>query len=135
MARFRLIDGLRAVAAAMVLLTHVAFWTGTSHLDFVGGLLARADAGVAVFFAISAFLLLRPWIRAAFADEAERPSLRTYAVRRLVRIMPAYWLALGGVLLVALLLPDRTGGTGGPLKVLVHGLLLQARDSAQATRP
>ena len=65
MARYRLIDGLRGLAALLVLLSHVGFWTGADHLDLSGGLLARGDSGVAVFFAISAFLLLRPWLPGA----------------------------------------------------------------------
>ncbi|TWP37134.1 acyltransferase family protein [Leekyejoonella antrihumi] len=124
MARFRLIDGLRAVAAALVLLTHVAFWTGAANTDFSGGLLARADSGVAVFFAISAFLLLRPWIRAGSAHGGH-PSVRTYALRRAVRILPAYWLTLAAVLVVAALAPGRTGGAGSPGKIVLHALLLQ----------
>ncbi len=123
MARYRLVDGLRALAAGLVLLTHVAFWTGTSHLDVVGGLLARADSGVAIFFAISAFLLLRPWIRAGL-ERGRGPRARSYVWRRAVRILPAYWVALAAVLLVAGL-SDRAGGIGSPIKVVLHALLLQ----------
>ena len=124
MARYRLIDGLRAVAAALVLLTHVAFWTGASDLDVSGGLLARGDSGVAVFFAISAFLLLRPWIRTGLHGPGHQ-SVRTYALRRAVRILPAYWLALVAVLVVAALAPGRTDGTGGVGKIVLHALVLQ----------
>ncbi len=125
MQRYRLVDGLRALAASMVLLTHVAFWTGTSALDFSGGLLARADSGVAVFFAISAFLLLRPWISAGLDPDTSAPDLRTYALRRAVRILPAYWLALAAVLVVAGVAPERTGGIGSWPKVALHVVLLQ----------
>ncbi|WP_083450170.1 acyltransferase family protein [Luteipulveratus mongoliensis] len=123
MARIRLLDGLRGVAAGLVLLSHVAFWTGASGLDVVGGLLARGDSGVAVFFALSAFLLLRPWFRHALLDEP-RPNGRTYAVRRLARILPAYWLALLGVLVVAALAAS-TGGVGSAGKVVTHLFVLQ----------
>ncbi|UIJ33831.1 acyltransferase [Allobranchiibius sp. GilTou73] len=124
MQRFRMLDLLRALAAALVVLTHVAFWTGADHLDVSGPLLARGDAGVAVFFAISAFLLLRPFLRAGLTG-GSTPDLRRYAVRRAARILPAYWVALAAVLLVAALAPVRTGGVGSPLDVVLHVLVLQ----------
>ncbi|MEO8749957.1 MAG: acyltransferase family protein, partial [Allobranchiibius sp.] len=100
MQRYRMLDLLRALAAALVLLSHVTFWTGAGDVDVSGPLLARGDAGVAVFFAISAFLLLRPYVRAGLHQTAT-PGLRRYAIRRAARILPAYWLALTAVLLVA----------------------------------
>lgn len=117
--RFDLIDLVRGAAAALVLLSHVAFWTGTSRVDVAGPLLARGDSGVAVFFAVSAFLLLRPHL------EGRPQPLRTYAVRRLARIMPAYLLALVAVVAVAAWRPDQTGGIGGIGKVLAHLVLAQ----------
>src|SRR5690606_8330196 len=115
---------LRAIAALLVLLSHVGFWTGATQIDLVGGLLARGDAGVAVFFAISAFLLLRPAIRRGL-DPAGAPDRGpgAYALRRAARILPAYWLALAGVVAVAALMT--TIDTGGPAKVVSHVLLLQ----------
>lgn len=119
-----MLDLLRALAATLVLLTHVAFWTGADHLDVSGPLLARGDAGVAVFFAISAFLLLRPFLRAGLAGRP-RPDLRRYAVRRAARILPAYWVALAAVLAVAALAPVRTGGVGSPVDIALHVVVLQ----------
>jgi peptidoglycan/LPS O-acetylase OafA/YrhL len=80
------LDGLRAVAAAAVLLTHVAFRTGETSRGAGGALLARLDVGVAVFFVLSGFLLYR----------STRP-LRRYALRRVARILPAYWVLLAVV--------------------------------------
>ncbi|WP_446663501.1 acyltransferase family protein [Flexivirga sp. B27] len=127
MTRYRLIDGLRALAALLVLLSHVGFWTGADGLDLSGGLLARGDSGVAVFFAISAFLLLRPWI-AAGHGAAPRPRVGVYAVRRAARILPAYLVALLAVLLVAGAWGEVGGsnGVGGAGKVLAHLFLVQA---------
>lgn len=124
MGHLRLVDGLRAVAAGLVLVSHVAFWTGAANIDLVGGLVARGDAGVAVFFAISAFLLLRPAIARGLDGVASEPgSLGRYAVRRAARILPAYWLALVGVLAAAVWV---TGdGSGGAGKVAAHLLVLQ----------
>ncbi|MBD1270947.1 acyltransferase [Aeromicrobium tamlense] len=124
MGHLRLVDGLRAVAAGLVLVSHVAFWTGAANIDLVGGLVARGDAGVAVFFAISAFLLLRPAIARGLDGVASEPgSLWRYAVRRAARILPAYWLALAGVLAAAVWVVG--SGSGGAGKVAAHLLVLQ----------
>ena len=56
-ARFPCFDGLRAMAAFAVLLTHVAYITGFDFRSSIGALTARLDVGVAVFFLISGFLL------------------------------------------------------------------------------
>jgi len=122
MTRYRLIDGLRGLAALLVLLSHVGFWTGADHLDLSGGLLARGDSGVAMFFAISAFLLLRPWID---VDAVPAP-IGGYAARRAARILPAYLVALAAVLLVAGTWGAvGGGGLGGAGKVVAHLLLVQ----------
>lgn len=116
--RFPLVDAVRGLAAAFVLVAHVSFWTGTSGLDVPGAILARGDSGVAIFFVLSAMLLLRPWITG-------RTAARTYWAHRLIRIYPAYLLALAGVLVVAALLPGQTGGVGSPGKILAHLFFLQ----------
>ncbi|NHN54948.1 acyltransferase [Calidifontibacter sp. DB0510] len=118
MRRFPWIDGLRGLAALLVLLSHVAFWTGASAIDVSGGLLARGDSGVAVFFAISAFLLLRPWLTGPV-------DLHRYAVHRAARILPAYAVALVTVLAVAATGATPEGGLGGVGRVLSNLLLVQ----------
>ena len=118
MRRFPGVDLVRALAALLVLLSHVAFWTGAARTDFAGPLLARGDAGVAVFFAVSAFLLLRPWL-----DGPQ--DARDYARRRAARILPAYYVALLAVWVVAAAWPQRTGGIGGARRVVEHLFLVQ----------
>jgi peptidoglycan/LPS O-acetylase OafA/YrhL len=94
------LDGVRAIAAFGVLLFHVAIETGAALNDGLGGgLLARGEVGVPIFFALSGLLLYRPWVRSVLEDRPE-PDTRTYLWKRLLRIMPAYWL----VVVVALLL-------------------------------
>jgi len=87
------LDGCRAVAALMVLTTHVAFFTAAILWPGVGPMLARLDFGVAIFFLLSGFLLVTPWVRAALGA-APAPSTATYLLRRWARIVPAYWLVL-----------------------------------------
>ncbi len=95
----------RAGAAALVLLTHVGFVSGAGLRAPWGGWLARGEAGVAVFFVLSGFLLLRPWVAAA---DGRRPPVRVraYLWRRAVRLLPAYLVALAGV---AVLVPSARG--------------------------
>ena len=88
------LDGLRAVAAVSVLLTHAAIYSG---LATAGGDTARyaqrLEVGVAVFFVISGFVLYRPFV-AARLDGRPLPLVGRFAGRRALRIVPAYWLAL-----------------------------------------
>jgi peptidoglycan/LPS O-acetylase OafA/YrhL len=100
LAALPMLDGLRAVAALAVLLTHVAFQTGEVTRGAGGALLARFDVGVAVFFVLSGFLLYRPHA-VALQTGRGAPAVRRYALRRAARILPAYWLALGAVVLAA----------------------------------
>jgi peptidoglycan/LPS O-acetylase OafA/YrhL len=87
--RFPLVDSLRAIAAISVVLVHAGGLTVTPAAGFV----SHAEAGVAVFFAISGFLLYRPFVSARL-NGARRSALSSYLRRRILRIVPAYWLAL-----------------------------------------
>ena len=92
--RFPCFDGLRAIAAVTVVVVHTAFPSGFStNQHRWGAYTARLEIGVAVFFLISGFLLYRPFAAAHLAGRAG-PPLRPYFTRRLLRIVPAYWVAL-----------------------------------------
>ena len=99
---FPLLDGYRAIAAFMVLTTHVAFNTGEIRTPVLGPLLGRMDFGVTLFFLLSGFLLYRPWARAAMTATSG-PAVGGYALRRAARILPAYWAM---VIFTLLLLPE-----------------------------
>ena len=92
--RFPLVDSLRAIAALCVLLTHTAVAAGVSGNPHsaLSPYAQRLDVGVAIFFLISGLLLYRPFVAARFRGGA--PAVGPYAWRRLLRIAPAYWLAL-----------------------------------------
>lgn len=113
------LDGIRGLAAAAVLLTHVAFATGTTNEGAFGALLSRLDYGVALFFLLSGFLLVRPWLVAA-SGSGPGVSVRVYAVRRVARIIPLYWLVLAVVLIVV-----PANRSLGPVDVILNALLLQ----------
>jgi peptidoglycan/LPS O-acetylase OafA/YrhL len=92
--RFALIDALRAVAAIGVLASHAGDVSGAvAHKTWYAAFVAQGVTGVTVFFVLSGFLLYRPFL-AADLDGLRRVRLRDYARRRLLRILPAYWLAL-----------------------------------------
>jgi len=98
---FPQLDGLRALAAFGVVLTHTAFLTGRTADDGpFAPILARLNFGVTLFFLLSGFLLYRPFVAAALAGRP-RPALRRFWVRRALRIFPAYWLALAVLLAFA----------------------------------
>ncbi|HVM63588.1 MAG TPA: acyltransferase family protein, partial [Acidimicrobiales bacterium] len=91
---FPCFDGLRAFAALTVILVHTSFPTGfTTRQHFWGAFTARGEIGVAVFFLISGFLLYRPFV-AAHLEGRPGPAIRPYLKRRILRIVPAYWVAL-----------------------------------------
>jgi peptidoglycan/LPS O-acetylase OafA/YrhL len=95
------VEGMRACAAMGVVLTHVAFQTGVSS-GVIGRLLHRFDLAVAVFFALSGFLLWRGHAAAA-RGLRKRPPTWHYLRSRLVRIMPGYLVA---VIIILTLLPE-----------------------------
>ena len=92
---------MRACAAVGVVVTHVAFQTGHTG-GLTGRLFGRFDLAVAVFFALSGFLLWRGHAAAARGLRAVPPTGH-YLRSRIVRIMPGYLVA---VVVILLLLPD-----------------------------
>ena len=92
---------MRACAAVGVVVTHVAFQTGHTGA-ITGRLFGRFDLAVAVFFALSGFLL---WRGHAAAARGLRPVPPTghYLRSRIVRIMPGYLVA---VVVILSLLPE-----------------------------
>ncbi|MFC9967887.1 acyltransferase family protein [Nocardia ignorata] len=112
------LEGMRGMAALGVLVTHVAFQTAASGTPVLGPILERFDMAVAVFFALSGFLLWRPHAAAAHGVGAA-PSTGRYLLHRFARIMPAYWAV---VVFVLVLLPGAAQTAN--LRVWVSNLFL-----------
>lgn len=98
-ARFPLVDAVRALAALSIFGFH-AFY----HLDqFSTGvstrLMGSLNVGVPIFFVISGFLLYRPFVSARLTGR-DAPPFVPYGIRRVMRIVPAYWVALPIVAIV-----------------------------------
>jgi len=102
--RVAALDGVRAVAALSVVGYHAWLYSlptvSAGHRDSLSDLiLHELRLGLVLFFVLSGFLLWKPWVRAA-RERAPGPALGAYALRRAARIVPAYWLALAGSVLL-----------------------------------
>jgi peptidoglycan/LPS O-acetylase OafA/YrhL len=122
--RFPAFDGLRAIAAVTVVVVHVSFVSGLTPRNphSIGLYTARLEIGVSVFFLISGFLLYRPFVVAHLA-RAHRPRTGAFWLRRLLRIVPAYWLVL--FVATSLLKVGPGIGPGGWVAYLSHYLFGQ----------
>jgi peptidoglycan/LPS O-acetylase OafA/YrhL len=94
------LDGLRALAVLMVLTYHVwvlSYLDSTFKLMVLGNdlsfVFAWGHPGVDLFFMLSGFLLFLPFAGAFYSDR-KRPDVKKYFVKRLCRILPAYYLFL-----------------------------------------
>jgi peptidoglycan/LPS O-acetylase OafA/YrhL len=91
--RFPLLDSLRAIAAFAIVFTHTGSITNFSADNYFGQFTARMNIGVTLFFLLSGFLLYRPFVAARYQDRTPI-KIRDYTRRRVLRIVPAYWVAL-----------------------------------------
>jgi peptidoglycan/LPS O-acetylase OafA/YrhL len=92
--RFPLFDSLRAIAALMVVCSHIASFGGVvEDGDAVRPFVGQFAVAVPIFLLISGFLLYRPFAAARIRRDA-LPSVKAYGWRRVLRILPAYWVAL-----------------------------------------
>jgi peptidoglycan/LPS O-acetylase OafA/YrhL len=92
--RFPLFDSLRGVAVLAVLIYHVTILTGAMPRRAFGDVVAVAGGQAPMlFFAISGFLLYRPWVAARHAGR-RGPGTGRFLRRRALRILPAYWVVL-----------------------------------------
>lgn len=104
------VEALRAVAALSVVVAHC--WQYAYHFGWASispywhRIVATAgNSGVELFFALSGYLIFRPFARRAFG--AGPPvAIGNYARNRLLRIVPLYWVAV-----IVLLLATAHGGT------------------------
>jgi peptidoglycan/LPS O-acetylase OafA/YrhL/lysophospholipase L1-like esterase len=124
-ARSTHLEAIRGLAALMVLVVHVGFLTGAEgvpgYVDSGFHQLLRHSLtdGVVLFFALSGYLVGGPFLRSLLAGG--RPvDVTGYGMRRAARILPAYWVALAALLLLA---PPVAGFSGW--QVASHALLLQ----------
>lgn len=124
------IDGLRFIAIAGVVLTHLATFmvhkTGVVPRDYLYMVVAHGFFGVQLFFAISGFILSLPFAEGHLGLKP-RPQLGAYYKRRVIRLEPPYLINLS-ILLVAMLVLNATRREGLfehflASAVYLHGLI------------
>src|SRR5699024_6022857 len=90
-------EAIRALAAVMVVVHHagsiVSGLGPQPRTGFIERYAAVFDSGVAVFFVLSGFLLWWPFVDRSLRS-ASPGSIRSFWWRRILRIVPAYWVAL-----------------------------------------
>ncbi len=118
------LDGYRALAAMLVVVCHAVL--GSGAVNTVPTLDANRASffGVAMFFALSGYLLYEPIVGAHLEGRPHLPAGR-FLWRRLLRIMPLYWLVLTAYLLIL-----ETPAIGSVVNHLKMYLLLQIYDSS-----
>ena len=95
-ARLLGLDGLRWVAASLIVVHHAANVSGAQRSAPFTQLAAVADVGVAVFFVLSGFVIYRPFAAAHLSGRSV-PATVPFWWRRALRLLPAYWFALFGL--------------------------------------
>ncbi|MEO0550737.1 MAG: acyltransferase [Pseudomonadota bacterium] len=86
------IDGLRALAIILVLVSHIPYTAGYALPEYKRYLIPLGSLGVRVFFVISGFLITYLLLR----EHKERGSIgiRSFYIRRVFRLLPVYYVYL-----------------------------------------
>lgn len=135
------LDGLRGVAVLLVVLDHI-FYSTLAYWPYIGWRATLRDAlywacngraSLAFFIVLSGYLLMRPVLESS--DGKLAGGIGGYLRRRAGRLLPAYYAALAGSLLLIYLLPPlRTPlnvewraaiPIGGKMTLISHLLLVQ----------
>jgi peptidoglycan/LPS O-acetylase OafA/YrhL len=95
------LDGMRAIACLIVIWFHIYRIPLDLHLwnpspsahPLRDSFLNFGKHGVTLFFVLSSFLLFLPFARALLFEKTW-PSIRQFYIRRVLRILPAYYLSL-----------------------------------------
>lgn len=120
-ARFEELDALRGAAAVSIVILH-AYQTsrtvdGYAYADqrLLRNAIVQLDFGLGVFFALSGFLIFFPFVR-AIIEGRKHIGVREFAVRRIFRIIPLYYVA------IFVVWNSRYSGTDGQVADLLRHL-------------
>ncbi|MGY5801152.1 acyltransferase family protein [Rhizobium sp. LEGMi12c] len=114
------IQYLRAIAAISVLCFHVS---ETYGLDFKSG-----AAGVDIFFVISGFIM---WV----TTDGRSLGPQEFIWRRLIRIVPLYWIATAATFVIAVLKPQFFFDTNSSIENLIGSLFFVPFMKGEALQP
>ena len=104
-ARVPVLDGIRGLIAIGVLFTHTAYFAGIMDLGPLKGVpvLNFLSVGLTIiltpFFLLSGMLLYKSFAKATFTGTSS-PPLKAFFARRLLRIVPTYWVVVAAALLL-----------------------------------
>jgi len=85
---------LRGIAALIVVMYHCRFLlNGVYDQPEIGNILfSKGSLGVDIFFMISGFIIA--------ASTEKKQTIKTFALRRIFRVIPVYWVCLAAVVLI-----------------------------------
>jgi len=89
-------NGVRGVGMLLVFFTHLFLLADTApdnnmrSYGWAAPLLGHIDLGLAAFFALSGYLIARPFAR-HYVIGTRKPSLRSYTRNRVLRVVPAFY--------------------------------------------
>ena len=94
-ARNNSLDGVRALATLLIITYHLFYASGQTYnnANGLGQFSSRLNVAVSIFFVLSGYLLFKPFVQALFLD-TPLPQTHSFYLKRFVRILPAYWVAL-----------------------------------------
>ena len=98
------LDGLRALAVSLVVLRHVVLFAPALMTGIWLHVMEEGAHGVDLFFVISGFCLSYPTLIALRARGEARFDVAEFFAKRITRIVPPYWIALGVIVLAGALL-------------------------------
>jgi peptidoglycan/LPS O-acetylase OafA/YrhL len=129
--KFQGIQGLRFIAALLVVITHSTFY---AHERLSSSIPVWNDGviGVRIFFVISGFVMVAS--TASLAGSSD--GWKYFSMRRVLRIVPMYWMATTVKLFTMLILPAAVLHSAlDPGKVVLSYLFLPSRNAEGAVEP
>jgi peptidoglycan/LPS O-acetylase OafA/YrhL len=136
-------NGVRGVGMLLVFLTHLFLLADTApnnnmrSYGWAAPILGHIDLGLAAFFALSGYLIARPYAR-HYVVGTRKPRLRSYARNRVLRVVPAFYLFTVLVLLrfgIDGTLGTGNGNTSSALQILGQFLFIQGQAGGPAVVP
>jgi len=121
--KFDSLQVFRGLAALGVVLHHSAISTEAfveKVPDWLYPLFAHGFLGVDFFFVLSGFIIMT----SHYNDEKSVASLKSYVIKRFVRIFPPYWPVSISVIIGYFLLPEMSQGPRGEFSLISSLLLL-----------
>ena len=141
-------NGVRGIGMLVVFASHVFLIADPAETNFLeygwaAPVLGHIDLGLAAFFALSGYLIGRPFAR-AYVMGTRRPRVRRFAANRLLRVVPAFYLfavlillrfGLDGSVGGAFQPPDGTSGQSTWWQVLGIFAFVQGQTGGPAAAP